>query len=311
MSAERPKSTRTLRQRIGQHSRQLLSRLRAIRMRSQEPPLHFRVASERLAPAGEHEAVDARQRLLKGFDPEALAACHILMIGAGGLGGEMAEGLVRKGLGHITIIEHDIVEITNLNRQHFFARDLYQPKAFALARNLLDHAVCGTTFDAYRLRYQDALAMDLLPDPNDVTLVYCGVDNNWTRVEVSIWCRLNRIPLLVTGVDEACESGYCFIQVPGEACFGCLFNGRIEFRRAPCASPAAKDILKVVTGYALFGVDSLLMPGRRRNWNYRFTRLAAWGPDKIRVVPIDPNCPLCGANAADMPTLTPDCTEHG
>src|SRR5580658_10848381 len=79
---------------------------------------------------------------------------------------------------------------------------------------------------------------------------------------------------------------------PGKACFGCLFPKSLHGRKAPCWTPAVKDILKVVGGLALYGIDSLLMD-RRRNWNYRRIHLAGWRTDDLRTIQRNPECPLC------------------
>ena len=42
---------------------------------------------------------------------------HVLLVGIGGVGGYAFEALVRSGIGKITIIDHDVIDITNLNRQ--------------------------------------------------------------------------------------------------------------------------------------------------------------------------------------------------
>lgn len=48
---------------------------------------------------------------------QTLSACHVAIFGLGGVGGYAAEALVRSGVGRFDLIDHDIVDITNLNRQ--------------------------------------------------------------------------------------------------------------------------------------------------------------------------------------------------
>lgn len=48
---------------------------------------------------------------------QTLSACHVAIFGLGGVGGYAAEALVRSGIGRFDLIDHDIVDITNLNRQ--------------------------------------------------------------------------------------------------------------------------------------------------------------------------------------------------
>jgi len=66
-----------------------------------------------------------------------LAAGHVAIVGCGGLGSNAAAMLLRAGVGELTLIDFDIVEETNLNRQLFFRDQLGQPKTAALAETLL------------------------------------------------------------------------------------------------------------------------------------------------------------------------------
>lgn len=66
-----------------------------------------------------------------------LAESHVAIIGCGGLGSNAAAMLLRSGVGELTLIDFDVVEASNLNRQLFFADQLGRPKTEALAETLL------------------------------------------------------------------------------------------------------------------------------------------------------------------------------
>ena len=66
-----------------------------------------------------------------------LAASHVAVIGCGGLGSNVAAMLVRCGVGELTLIDFDVVEKSNLNRQLFFRDQLGMPKTEALRDTLL------------------------------------------------------------------------------------------------------------------------------------------------------------------------------
>lgn len=66
----------------------------------------------------------------------ALRAAHVGIIGAGGLGSNVAMMLARSGIRHMTIADPDIVDASNLNRQAYFPDDVGSPKVLALARHL-------------------------------------------------------------------------------------------------------------------------------------------------------------------------------
>lgn len=248
------------------------------------------IKTERLSCPGDiSQEVSDRQKLLPAFDQQALERTSVILIGAGGIGSELAEGAVRKGIGGLLIYDHDTVDLSNLNRQHFFIRDIGSRKGVCLAKNISLHATCGTIIEGYGYSFQDAVA---LGHKLDADIVICGVDNNQARVEVSRFFRVKKIPVIFIAVDYMAECGYVFIQENEKACFGCLFPNCLEKRNAPCRTPAVKDVLKVVAGLGLYAVDSLIMP-RKRNWNFRKIHLAGFAPDVKMVIERKNECPLC------------------
>jgi len=246
--------------------------------------------SRRLTSPDKRFTVTDRQEQIAGFNQQAIEGATGILIGGGGIGSEVGEGLVRKGLGHLKIFDPDEVELTNLNRQHFFNWDLGKKKGVRLAKNLAPHATCGTVLEGYGWSFQDALALKM-----DLGASFCvvGVDNGATRVEASQFFRELKMPVVFIAVDLLAEAGYVFVQEVGKACFGCLFPKTMYGRKAPCRTPAAKDILKVVAGMALYAIDSLLMD-RKRSWNYREVHLAGFAPSCERVIDRKLDCPLCG-----------------
>jgi len=66
-----------------------------------------------------------------------LAASHVAIVGCGGLGSNAAAMLVRCGVGELTLVDFDVVEESNLNRQLFFRDQLGMPKTIALSDTLL------------------------------------------------------------------------------------------------------------------------------------------------------------------------------
>jgi Dinucleotide-utilizing enzymes involved in molybdopterin and thiamine biosynthesis family 1 len=74
----------------------------------------------------------------------ALRAAHVGIIGAGGLGSNVAMMLARSGVRKMTVVDPDIVDASNLNRQAYFPEDVGAPKVLALARHLtaLEPAMC-------------------------------------------------------------------------------------------------------------------------------------------------------------------------
>jgi molybdopterin-synthase adenylyltransferase len=245
--------------------------------------------TKRLPAPDPRFTVTDRQERVPGFSQEALYSASVFLVGAGGIGSEIAEGLVRKGAGTIMACDPDCVDFTNLNRSLFFTKDLYRPKAFALVKNLAPHATCGTTLIGYALSFQDTVALKLHLTGS---VVICGVDNGETRVAVSDHYRKLGIPVIFVAVDRVAEAGHVFVQEPARACFGCAFPDALNAPPAPCRTPAVKDTLKIMAGLALYAVDSLLME-RKRNWNYRRLHLGGFVESPQSWVERNPQCPLC------------------
>lgn len=238
-------------------------------------------------------ALTDRQELVPGFNQAALAHASAVVIGCGGLGSNLAYGLVRKGIGRLMLFDRDVVDATNLPRTHFFERDIFKNKAHRLARNLAEHSTCGTRFDAYALHFQDALATGVT---FPVTAAFVLVDNRRARNEASIYFGERKIPVIFAAVDLAAEHGHVFVQEPGKACFRCAFPKATGELKLPCRAPAAIDILQVVAGLAGYAFDTLIMD-RRRAWNFRNVHLAGFAPGDETLIPRNPQCELCSQYA--------------
>ena len=79
-----------------------------------------------------NDRIFERQLGIEGFEPSQYSASKVLMVGAGGLGSEIGEGLVRKGIGELTFVDADTVSVSNLNRQ-FFTKN--PPRPFSTVSN--------------------------------------------------------------------------------------------------------------------------------------------------------------------------------
>jgi adenylyltransferase/sulfurtransferase len=237
-----------------------------------------------------HEPVSLNQERVPGFIQEALSTGKVRLIGAGGIGGEIGEALVRKGVGELVILDHDVVESNNLNRQFFYAADLNKYKAVRLAKNLSKHGFFKTVITGYALRFEEAVEQGI-----DLTgsVAIVGVDNTQGRIAAAAYYQRHNMPVIFTAVDEAANHGYVFVQEPGKACFACLFPNSVDDKTFPCpGTPAVKDILKVVGGIVIYALDSLLMK-RPRSWNFKSVYLDGSIPGSDWQVERRDDCKLC------------------
>lgn len=236
------------------------------------------------------EAAD-RQQKIRGFDQEVFSRSRVLSIGAGGIISQIAPTLVRKGIGAITLLDDDLVEPTNLNRQRFYIYDVGENKAEALARNLVPECIAETEITGIPLRFEEAVArgLDLSCD-----VAVCGVDNNPARVAASRYFRSLGIPVIFTAVSIDGDHGYVFVQDKSGSCIACMFPDMVNDDRYPCpGTPAIADILQAVGSLAVYAVDTLLMT-RVRSWNYRRISLADGTHDGATRIPARHGCPICG-----------------
>lgn len=238
------------------------------------------------------ESVSDRQERVLGFSMSALARAHILMIGAGGLGGAIARGLVRKGAGKVDIADHDVVEESNLNRQFFFAEDLYRPKALRLAHNAAREGFLGGTVTGHFVGFTVDSARALA---RGVDVAVCGVDNNASRRLCSRFFRAAGIPCIFTAVNEGANFGWIFVQERVGPCLACVFPRVAEAggQPAPCTPvPAVLDVVQLAGAVVLYACDTLLMR-RERHWNFRDFNFVGGAPDVVCTVKERPGCPLC------------------
>jgi molybdopterin/thiamine biosynthesis adenylyltransferase/rhodanese-related sulfurtransferase len=144
----------------------------------------------------------SRQVLVKQIGPfgqHRLLSSNVLIVGAGGLGCQVAAALAGAGVGKITIIDHDKVSLSNLHRQILFREsDIDQPKASIAVRELTK-----INSEIQLQSVQARLALDnakqLISDTN---LVIDAADNFATSYILSDACLDQNIPLLSASVNR-------------------------------------------------------------------------------------------------------------
>ena len=113
----------------------------------------------------------ARIRDLLGEDKaEAIAAVQVVIVGLGGVGSYAAEALARSGVGKMTLIDNDLIEASNINRQLIALEStLGQPKAEIMAQRLRD-INSGIIINTHIQRINEANQADLLVSGPDFVL---------------------------------------------------------------------------------------------------------------------------------------------
>jgi molybdopterin/thiamine biosynthesis adenylyltransferase len=169
--------------------------------------------------------IEGQQRLL---------ASNVLVIGAGGLGSPVALYLGTAGVGTLTLVDHDTVDLTNLQRQiaHSLAR-VGQPKVESAARSV---AAINPDVRVVALQERaDAARLAALVAEADV-VVDCS-DNFATRHAVNAACVAHAKPL-VSGAAIGFDGQISVYDTrsPGNPCYACLFPADAVFEEVQCST---------------------------------------------------------------------------
>ncbi|SMC24440.1 adenylyltransferase and sulfurtransferase [Andreprevotia lacus DSM 23236] len=227
---------------------------------------------------------------------QTLAASTALIIGAGGLGAPASLYLAAAGVGRLVIVDHDTVELSNLQRQivHDAGR-LGEAKALSAQRTL--HAI-NPLIEVVPVvaRADDALLAQWVPQASVV--LDCS-DNFPTRHAINRACVAACVPL-VSGAAVRFDGQLTSfdLRTPGNPCYHCLFPDEGDASDGPCATfgvfapltgligcGQAAEALKLLLGVGESLAGRLqLLDGKTLRWKeMRYKR--------------DPACPVCGDHA--------------
>lgn len=232
---------------------------------------------------------------------ERLSQARVLVVGCGALGGAAAQWLARAGVGHLDLVDRDIVELSNLPRQVLFteahARD-GAPKAHAAADVLAQAG--GPTRCAPHAEHLGATLLEELGA--DADLVVDGTDNMRTRYLVNDYCVREGKPWVYGGVVSS--GGLVMAVEPGRGpCLRCVFpdppppGALPTCDTAGVVGPAVGLVASMQAGLALRILAA--EPGDERR--HGLIELDAWHGDVRRLdVPRDPGCPACGARSFEF-----------
>jgi molybdopterin/thiamine biosynthesis adenylyltransferase len=234
-----------------------------------------------------------------GIDGQArVSAAHALVIGVGGLGSPVVLYLAAAGVGHITLVDDDELDLTNLQRQvaHTTARvGMAKVESAAEAMRAINPDI---SIETHKLRADDDLLARMVVAADVV--IDCS-DNFATRHAVNRACVTHGKPL-VAGAAIRFDGQLSVYDTrdPASPCYACLFPSDADFEETRCAvlgvfAPVvgtigtlqASEALKLLAGIGPSLAGSLLMfDGRRTAF------------DTLRVAR-DPSCSVCGHRPGD------------
>ncbi len=240
----------------------------------------------------------SRHLLLEEIDVEGqekLLNAHVLVVGAGGLGSAAAPYLAAAGIGHITLIDHDSVELTNLQRQIMHTEKSVGNSKVASGKEFLQSLNSTIQVDTIQMKATSQLLNDLLPS---IDIALDCTDNFSTRHMINSACVKNSIPL-VSGSALKFDGQVSVFDPcnPSSPCYACIFSPDEQFEEVSCSSMGVFSPLVGIIGaiqaaqalQVFIGFGEPLI-GRMLLWNGLTTQI-----DEIRISR-NSECLVCGTS---------------
>jgi adenylyltransferase/sulfurtransferase len=231
-----------------------------------------------------------------GIGQKRINRASVLVVGAGGLGSPVAYYLAAAGVGTIGIVDHDIVDTSNLQRQILHTTAAIGRKKVESARETLVALNPNLTIVPYDVRLNAGNIMDIL---KDYDVVVEGSDNFPTKFLVNDACVMSDTPLSMAGIFRF--SGQLLTVVPHAGpCYRCL----IPQPPPPGAIPSCQEagVLGAMAGVVgiIQATEALkLILGKGQLLQGRLLLFEAL---QMRFEPIEvkrnPECPVCSETPA-------------
>jgi sulfur-carrier protein adenylyltransferase/sulfurtransferase len=224
-----------------------------------------------------------------------LKAARVLMIGTGGLGAPLGMYLAAAGVGTLGLVDFDVVDESNLQRQIVHGtKDVGRPKIES-ARERLQDINPHVKIEAYETRLTSENALELI---REYDLVADGTDNFPTRYLVNDACVLTGKPNVYGSIFRFEGQASVFWAERG-ACYRCLYPEPPPPGLVPsCAEGGVLGVLPGIVGAIQANETVKLILGGGEPLINRLLLFDAW---KMRFRELklrkDPACPVCGEGA--------------
>jgi adenylyltransferase/sulfurtransferase len=226
-----------------------------------------------------------------------LKAAKVLLVGAGGLGAPVGLYLAAAGVGRLGLVDFDVVDITNLQRQVTFGtKDVGAPKTDAARARLAD---LNPDIDiaVHRMRLLSENALDIIADYD---LVVDGTDNFPTRYLINDACVLSGKPNIYASIFRF-EGQATVFGLEDGPCYRCLYPEPPPPDAVPsCAEGGVLGVLPGIIGSIQANEAIKLILGKGETLKGRLLLI-----DALHVrfrelkIPRHKDCPVCG----DQPTI--------
>lgn len=235
---------------------------------------------------------------LGGAGQAALAQAHVVLVGCGGIGSPALQYLAAAGIGRLTLVDDDVVDVTNLQRQTIYTpSDLGKPKA-ETAAEWVRRFDLGLEVNAIVERVGVGNVAQCLAG---ASLVLDGCDNFATRLLVSDTCVKLGLPLTSAAVGRFQGQVANFAgHLPDQPCYRCFVGD--AFDAEDCDTCAADGVLGAMVGmvgtFAAMHAMRVLLAGRSALGDPQFGTLHLIDGLAPSMRPLrvgkDPGCKGCG-----------------
>ena len=240
-----------------------------------------------------------------------LQGSSVAIVGVGGVGSAAAYYLSRSGVGHLRLIDQDIVETANLQRLHATtANDLFHPKAEVIA-NKLSEAAEWCRIEPIIETVTDQNASELL---RDVDLIFDGLDNFRTRYILNEYALRDQTPYLFTSAI-ADQAHLALLSPPTTACLECVMPHVTDKFEDSCETLGVNPSITGLAGAIGAGVALRYLSGNPGRWSENLATVDIAGPEFfLTKLTKRADCQVCGSGNDE--TLRPErlvtflCGEH-
>jgi molybdopterin/thiamine biosynthesis adenylyltransferase/rhodanese-related sulfurtransferase len=227
-----------------------------------------------------------------------IKAAKVLCIGTGGLGAPLGLYLAAAGVGRIGLVDFDVVDTTNLQRQVLFGTsDVGRPKTEAAAERLRNLNP-DIQIDTFETQLTSANALELF---KDYDIIVDGTDNFPTRYLVNDACVITGKPNVYGSIFRF-EGQITVFGYPGGPCYRCLYPEPPPPGLVPsCAEGGVLGVLPGIVGTIQAAETLKLIIGKGEPLVGRLLLFDALAM-KFRELKLrkNPECPVCG----EHPTQT-------
>ncbi len=222
---------------------------------------------------------------------QRLAAAKVLIVGLGGLGCPVLQYLVAAGVGSIHLIDADVVELSNLQRQVLFGeKDLGQLKV-VLARQRLQalNSDCDIHLTAEFLQHDNVEAqlscVDIVVDCSD------DLASKYLLNDYAYWLKKPLITASLSGF----KAQIAHYRVPQTPCMRCLFPAASQMALPSCESAGILGAVAGTVGslQALEVIKAIVSQGNDVSRDWLSIDLGSYAVQRYAMRK-DPNCELCG-----------------